>query len=176
MKELVAKKYVKALLQVCDKEELNAIITALENVSLAFSVDNFQSIIESPDVAKDKKVELILSVANHQDNKFINLIHLLSEKDRLLNIPLIHKELESQVALKENIFEGSVVGDWDISSEQITHLEESFGKKFGANIKLKSQKNEYPGIKIALDSLGVEASFSLDRLKAQIANHILKAI
>ena len=36
--------------------------------------------------------------------------------------------------------------------------------------------NAYPGIKVELDNLGVEVSFSAERLKAQMCEHILKAI
>ena len=55
-------------------------------------------------------------------------------------------------------------------------LEDKFSKRFNASIKLDSQKSEYNGIKIELNDLGVEASFSVDRLKAQMSEHILKAI
>ena len=41
---------------------------------------------------------------------------------------------------------------------------------------LEPVKSDYNGIKIELDDLGVEASFSVDRLKAQMSEYILKAI
>ena len=41
---------------------------------------------------------------------------------------------------------------------------------------LEVAKSDYNGIKIELEDLGVEASFSMDRLKAQMIEYILKAI
>ena len=74
------------------------------------------------------------------------------------------------------VFEGEVLSNFKITPAQIATLEENFGKKFNAKVKLHPSKNSYPGIKIALDDLGVEVSFSLERLKAQMSEHILKAI
>lgn len=176
MNELIAKKYVKALLQACNTRELNAAVESLKNIANAFTISEFDNIIKSPDVDNEKKVELIASIANSRAKKLNNFIKLLNEHDRLSLIPIIHKELESQIALKNNIYEGSVIGDFEVEDKQVKELEKSFSKKFDANVRLESHKTDYPGIKIALDSLGVEASFSLERLKTQIAEHILKAI
>ena len=35
---------------------------------------------------------------------------------------------------------------------------------------------DYDGIKVDIDGLGVEISFSKDRLKSQLIDHILKAV
>ena len=78
--------------------------------------------------------------------------------------------------MKKNVFEGEVLSNFKITPAQIATLEENFGKKFNAKVKLHPSQNSYPGIKIALDDLGVEVSFSLERLKAQMSEHILKAI
>lgn len=176
MRELVAKKYVKALIKGCSDAELAILSGALNELSSAYSVDKFQTIIQSPDVNGEKKEEFVLSMIESPDNKLTNLIKLLGSNDRLGLIPSIASELVYQISLKNNQFEGEVVGSFEITDAQLAQLEESFGKKFGATIKLTSQKTDFPGIKIQLDDLGVEVSFSVERLKAQMAEHILKAI
>ena len=110
------------------------------------------------------------------EGKVVNFIKLLVENDRLTLIPTIAKELKYQISLKSNSYEGEVISNFEISKEQITKLEENFSKKFNASIKLRTQVSDYPGVKIQLDDLGVEVSFSLDRLKSQMVEHILKAI
>ncbi len=65
---------------------------------------------------------------------------------------------------------------FELSNEQLNSLEESFSKKFDAKINLVNQKSGYPGIRISLEDLGIEVSFSLERLKTQMTEHILKAI
>jgi F-type H+-transporting ATPase subunit delta len=101
---------------------------------------------------------------------------LLAKNDRLSIIPSISKELKYQISLRNNVFEGEIISNFELSKEQIAKLEENFGKKFNAKIKLNNVVSNYPGIKIELDDLGVEVSFSLNRLKSQMVEHILKTI
>ena len=176
MKELVAKKYVKALMQSCDDAELTILSGALKELSGAYGIEKFKNIIQSPDVCSDKKESFILEILESPTNKLVNLIKLLSENDRLAIIPSIAQELEYQISLKSNEFTGDVVGSFEITEEQKTKLEESFGKKFGATIKLNSAKTDCRSKRIQLEGLGVGVSYSVERLKAQMAEHILKAI
>ena len=160
MKELIAKKYVNALLKSTTSDELNSILISLEVLVPAFGLEKFQNIIQSPNVSALQKQNLVLELLDTPSQKVINLIKLLGEKDRLALLPSIKSDLDYQLALKE----------------QLNALEKSFSKKFNATMELRSQRSDYPGIRVALDDLGVEVSFSLERLKAQMAEHILKAI
>jgi len=176
MRELIAKKYVNALLKTTTSEELNTILDSLASLVSAFGLEKFQNIIKSPHVSATQKEALVLELLENPSQKVINLIKLLGENDRLGLLPAIKNDLDYQLSLQQNRFEGTVEGTFELSREQLSALESSFGKKFNATIQLKSEKSDYPGIKIALDDLGVEVSFSLERLKAQMAEHILKAI
>ncbi len=176
MSTSIAKKYVNALIQSCTQAQLLAICEELTKVLEAFKIEKFTNIVLSPDVTQEKKEALVLSLIQTKDAKLTNFIKLLAVNDRLDLLPLIVKELKYQISLKNNVFEGEILSNFDISAEQVAMLEANFSQKFNAQIKLKALKNDYPGIKIALDDLGVEVSFSLDRLKAQMSEHILKAI
>ena len=101
---------------------------------------------------------------------------MLNCNDRLKLIPVVSKELKYQLSLKNNTYEGTVSTNFKMSQAQIATLEENFSKKFNSKIKLNANENSYPGIKVELDDLGVEVSFSVERLKAQMTEHILKAI
>jgi len=176
MKGIIAKKYVNALMKSCNDSELSLAESAINEISSAFTSSKFNNIILSPDLSNEKKEEFVLSLLQENKGKIVNFIKLLATNDRLPLIPSIAKELKYQISLKSNSYEGEVVSNFEISKEQITKLEENFSKKFSANIKLKAQVSDYPGVKIQLDDLGVEVSFSLDRLKSQMVEHILKAI
>lgn len=176
MRELIAKKYVNALLQSMDSNELNTTLKDLRELNKSFNIEKFQTIIQSPDVSSPDKEELILSLIQSPSQKLVNLIKLLNSNDRLSLLPSIQSGVEYQLSLEENSFEGVVEGMFELTDEQLASLEDSFSKKFDAKINLINQKSDYPGIRISLENLGIEVSFSLERLKAQMTEHILKAI
>ena len=176
MSGAIAKKYVNALISSCNDAELTEINGLLTQLVGVFKIEKFNNIILSPDVSTESKEGLVLSLTEIQNVKFQNFIRLLGNNDRLKLIPAIVKELKYQLSLKNNSYEGSVLTNFKMSPKQIATLEENFSKKFNANIKLNANENTYPGIKVELDDLGVEVSFSVERLKAQLTEHILKAI
>ncbi len=176
MKELIAKRYVKALFESFKEKELKVFLEKLEKISSLYDVEKFKTILQSPDVDMQTKVEFVLMPIGDDDKTIVNFVKLLSQNDRLMLIPSITKELQNIVSDKENIYSGEIFSDQKLTKEQVKKLEKGFGKKFDATVKLHVQKSDYPGVKIAIDGLGIEASFSVERLKAQIKEHILKAI
>ncbi|ORI08463.1 F0F1 ATP synthase subunit delta [Campylobacter concisus] len=176
MNEVVAKKYVKAILSDVKPGELNAFIENLVELAAAFGSDKFKSIISLPTLKAAKKAEFILSLVKNSDAKFANFIKLLGANKRLELIPAILNEMKIEQSLLENTYRGEVIGNFDPSAEQLKALEENFSKKFDSKIKLDGSKSDYNGVKVELDDLGVEVNFSIDRLKSQMSEYILKAI
>lgn len=176
MSNAVAKKYVNALVQGCNSNELVEMFEELSELTKAYSLEKLNTIIDSPNIAKSTKEEFVLSLVQTKSVKFKNFIKLLNANDRLKLIPNVVEELAYQIALKNNTFEGTVSTNFAMNEVQIKMLEENFSRKFNAKIKLNNLVNAYPGIKVELDNLGVEVSFSAERLKAQMCEHILKAI
>lgn len=173
---IATKKYVKAIIESFEGKELSSVEDIFSKLSSLFSVQKFSNIVHSPDVSTKDKKEFLLSIIGTDDKKISNLISLLCENGRLDLIPSIDKELKFQIAKQNNSYLGKIISDSAISKEQITTIEKKLSDKFGATIKLESIISDYPGVKVEVDNLGVETSFSLDRLKAQITEHILKAI
>lgn len=173
---VIVKKYVKAILNSFDKNELDTVNDVFFNLNKLFCDQKFFNIISSPTINKNEKNKFVLSMIDEKNEKINNLISLLNENGRLGLIPLIYNELKLQISKLNNSYEGKIITNSAISDNQISTLEKKLSDKFGANIKLQTMQSDYPGIKIELDDLGVETSFSLDRLKAQITEHILKVI
>ncbi len=176
MNELIARRYVRAMIELLKTDELKEIIKSLDALDIMYEMDKFQLIINSPDVSKNEKMDIVLSAVGDKNIKLINLIKLLNENDRLSLIPHIKNELKVQVLQMDNVHKGIVRSNFDIQKSDLDKLQKSFSKKFGGVVELESKKSDYPGIKIELETLGVEASFSIERLKAQMVEHILKAI
>ena len=148
----------------------------LNSISSAFLDEKFVSIITSPEVANNAKVDLIISIAEGVDNALFNFIKLLGEKRRLDLLPFIAKDLNIQLAKMNNNYIGVVYTNQELSSDYISSIEKQFSKKFDVKLSLSQNVCDYDGIKVDIDGLGVEISFSKDRLKSQLIDHILKAV
>jgi len=176
MIDLVAKRYVKALLDGRDVKSATAICNDLKNISSAFSDEKFTSILSSSEVKNSEKVNLVISFLEKDNEEIKNLIKLLGSHKRLNLIPDIVAELESKIAEMNNTYTGVVYTNKELATDYVSSIEKQFSKKFDVNLTLSQNVCDYDGIKVDIDSLGVEISFSKERLKSQMIDHILKAV
>jgi F-type H+-transporting ATPase subunit delta len=177
MNDLVAKRYVKALIEGRDIQVINSLSNSLNMISSAFGDEKFISIISSPEIADFAKVDLIISLVDTvNDNTLKNFVKLLGEKRRLSLLPFIATELNTQIAKINNSFVGVVYTNLELSSDYVSSIEEQFSRKFDVKLSLSQKVCDYDGIKVDIDGLGVEISFSKERLKSQLIDHILKAV
>ncbi len=172
----VSKKYVKALLQGCDDSKYKEYYEKLTLLNNAFKIEKMRNIILSPNISKEEKYNFIISLIEDRETHFDNFIKILIQNDRLTLLPSICDELRYQISVKENSFVGKIVSNSALDKSSIKDMESKLSAKFNSTIKLDSVVTDYPGIKIEIEDLGVEISFSIDRLKAQMTEHILKAI
>ncbi len=176
MIDLVAKRYVKALMSQRDNESLNSVYNELKVISAAYSDEKFLSIISSIDIKNDDKVKFILSLLDSCSEATTNLIKLLGDKKRLNIIPEMVHSLEKELSVINNSYVGIVYTNNELSLSEMEKLNSQFSKKFDVNLLLSQNICEYNGIKVDIDGLGVEVSFSKERLKSQMIDHILKAV
>ncbi|WP_033916668.1 F0F1 ATP synthase subunit delta [Campylobacter sputorum] len=176
MSNQVSKKYVKAILSEFENEELDYVISALNDIKSAFFIEKFNYVVTSPILNSSQKADFILSLVDNPNSKFINFIKLLSENKRLTIIPSIAKELNHANALSKKMYKGVVYTKSNLLDEQKKLLEDSFSKKFNAKVVFDFYTNDFNGIKISIPDLGAEINFSIDRLKDMMSEYILKAI
>jgi F-type H+-transporting ATPase subunit delta len=176
MVDLVAKRYVKALMTDRDKDSLSKTYDELSLISSAFSDKKFILIISSSDVLVESKIDLILSFVENCSETTKNLIKLLADKKRLETIPGIVESLKQELAVINNKYEGIVYTNQELSIEDLNSINSQFAKKFNVDLELTQKVCDYNGIKVDIDGLGVEISFSKERLKSQMIEHILKAV
>jgi F-type H+-transporting ATPase subunit delta len=176
MIDLVAKRYVKALMKDREKESLTTIYKELSLISSAFNDEKFTLIVSSSEVTVQKKIDLMLSFIENCSDATNNLIKLLAEKKRLGVIPGIVESLKQELAVLNNKYEGVVYTNNELSSSDLENLNSQFAKKFNVELELAQNVCDYNGVKVDIEGLGVEISFSKERLKSQMIEHILKAV
>ena len=177
MEELIAKRYIKALKNDVDSQLLENISSVFEVLAESFNNDKFVSIITSPDIAVKYKSEILLeAVKPANSEKINNLIKLLVENKRITVIPAIAKELKKDLANSSKTYEGSIYSDSGIDTKLIEELSKGLSKKFDSKISFVFIKNDFNGIKVEVEGLGIEINFSKDRIDNQMIEHIIKAI
>ncbi len=177
MEELIAKRYVKALKLSSDLEFMKDIATIFSSVAESFKDNAFVSIMNNPNVdVKDKLSILLAAVKEINSSKVNNFIKILVENKRINIIPAIAKELQKYVSDSTKTYKGTVYSDTDIETKIIVELSAGLSKKFNSKISLETVKNNFNGIKVDVEGLGIEINFSKDRIDSQIIEHIIKAI
>lgn len=170
--DVIAKKYAKAVAI----EDANEFYENLCRLNSAFVLPKFKILIESNQIKKEKKVELLCSFFENLSPHFKNFLKLLVENSRLSCIPQLVKELERQKSSQENAYLGVVYTKEALSETSLNELEAKLSSKFNVKIKLRNQISQNDGVKIALEELGYEISFSMEALQKKMSEFILKII
>ena len=176
MHEVVAKKYVGALLSSLDASEIAQIDSALSDIKSAFASSKFVDIINLPSLSAEKKAEFLLRLVECNSAKFSNFLLTLTKAKRFAVLPDISKEFSYQKALRDNKFKGAIFSSFELKKKKKKELEDKFSKKLNANIEFESKKVDYNDIKKKLSDMGFEASLSMKLIKEKLTEHILKAI
>lgn len=176
MIDLVAKRYVKALMSDRDNAGLTAVYNELKEISSAYTDEKFSLIISSTEVESSKKVELILSFIDKCSEATTNLVKLLGDNKRLAIIPAIVNELESELSVLNNSFKGVIYTNEELEQSDVDTINSQFAQKFKVDLELTQNICDYNGVKVSIDGLGVEVGFAKSRLKSQMIDHILKAV
>lgn len=176
MKEVIAKKYVKALMLAVNPDEFDVVAKSMSVMVAAFNVEKMKDILNSPLVNAEKKVNLLISVLENPDKRIINFVKLLGQNRKLYLLPEIFSKFMDEITLRHSIYSGKLTSNLDFSDQQVKAIEDKFSAKFNSKVSLQKSKSSFNGSKIELESLGLEVSFSVDRLRAQLSEHVLKAI
>ncbi|SFV74990.1 ATP synthase delta chain [hydrothermal vent metagenome] len=177
MEELIAKRYIKALIDGSDVAEVEKLTTVFSTLADAFKEEQFVKIIENPYVANEEKSKIFLdAVKGVKSDKINNFIKLLVAKRRLSVIPAIAQEMQNNLSNMKKTYQGVVRSNMTIDKKTLKELSTGLGKKFDSKIDLVFQKDDFDGIKVDVDDLGIEINFSKSRINAQMIEHIIKAI
>jgi len=176
MSEAIGKKYIKALVASVGDKNIDTVNSALSSLASAFSSKKFNDVILSSEVKQADKEKFLLSLLDKPDAKLTNFIKLLVENGRISDIPVMSKELQKQIAIKTNTYQGVLISNFKVDAGQMADIEKNLGSKLGSTIKLENEVSDYPGLKVEIADLGVEVGLSTTRVKSQLAEHILKSL
>ena len=169
MEELIAKRYAKALMELSDNKSLQNDINILNGLSSTMKEKSVNELVISPLVSNDKKFEILVEpLKNKIDDKLYKLLLVMSIHGRLSLVPKVSEYLEYEMKRAENSFEGVISSDGTVKRDDITKLEKRLSEYTGAIIKLKNSKNKIDGIKVEVEDLGIELSYSKERVKADL--------
>jgi len=177
MEELIAKRYIKALKQSSDAQVMQNMTVVFSVLAESFKDAKFIQIIDNPNVSKEQKSEILLAAVKPAKSETINsLIKILVEKKRLFIIPALAEAMRKDAVHTSKTYSGVVYSDSDIDVKVMEDLSSGLSKRFDSNISLNFVKDNFDGIKVDVEDLGIEINFSKTRINNQIIEHIIKAI
>jgi len=177
MEELIAKRYIKAIVDGASVSDIENIAAVFSTLAVSFKDEKFINIIDNPNVSiSDKSSILLDGVKSANSERINNFIKLIVENKRINIIPAIAEGMRKGLADATKTYEGTVYSDSDIDAKVISELSDGLSKKFDSKITLVYVKNDFNGIKVDVDDLGIEINFSKTRINNQMIEHIIKAI
>jgi F-type H+-transporting ATPase subunit delta len=176
MEELIAKRYVDALLSVAKKKERALYVEAINSIAASFSDPKVDVMVDAPIIPVDAKVDTVLAaLGKSADSKLVNFIKLLGEHKRLGLIPEIAKVLNAQMQKESNEYDGVISSKEKLDADAVATLEATLKRYTGSSIKLSQDKSDLDGLRVDVNDLGIEVNFSKERVKEQLIDFIMKS-
>jgi len=177
MEELIAKRYVQALLSLTKAEDRDDLADTLNSLSASLLDNKISEMIASPIISSDLKVNTILqSLGKDVDSKFINFIKILGENKRLSLIPVISTIVNAQIQKELNEYSGIIKSRESLDEASIGELEDTLKRYTGSTIKLTQEDSTLDGLRVEVEDLGIEVNFSKERVKEQLIDFIKKSL
>jgi len=173
---MAIKKYVTALVKTTTKEHLETIYSELVPLVKLAKSEKYNLIITSPLISKDKKVEFLVEVLGIKDKKVVNLLKLITENDRLKELPQAVILLRDIIADITGNYKGFVYSKEPLAESKISEIESKLSDKFGKNIKLTQKMTDRSGVQVYVDSLNIEIAVYENDIKAKLIASIIRAI
>ena len=177
MEELIANRYVNALVDVTSTEQRAEFSEVLTAIAGLFENDSVTEMLTSPLVSADQKTSFVLDgLGEDCDIKLQNFIKIIGENGRLDLLPTVARKLNQAIQKETNEYEGVVTSSSTLGDAEFADLEASLKTYTGSNIKLTQVQSEFDGIKVSVDDLGIEVNFSKQRVKEQLIDFITKSL
>ena len=116
---------------------------ALTNLAAVVSDAQMSKLLESPDLGKAEKGELIIKVlGDNLTDKQQNLVKLMAENSRLKLMPDVLEQFEVARAKAENKIEAEITSAFELSDQQISELVNTLKNKLGSDITVTTSIDE----------------------------------
>jgi F-type H+-transporting ATPase subunit delta len=116
---------------------------ALTNLAAVVSDAQMSKLLESPDLGKAEKGDLIIKVlGDNLTDKQQNLVKLMAENNRLKLMPDVLEQFEVARAKAENKIEAEITSAFELSAEQVSELVNTLKNKLGSDITVTTSIDE----------------------------------
>lgn len=176
MLSTIAKRYAKAILEVWETGELEALLQKLEIILSALKERKFLDMIGSPYTDFKTKQKFLFDIVGASDKKTQNFLSLILENKRIEVLPYLYEELQQFLNEKNKVYQGVIYAKEMLDSESITRIQNKLAKHLNVTLELSCQETQRDEIALVVHGLGVEISFSNQRFLENLKYHILKAI
>lgn len=179
MVEIIAKKYSKAIVEDIGFAELESFLKNFKKLSEPFYVKEFLDIVNSPCISKDEKQDFLLQFADKKYTNFEkikNFVRLLAENNRLNVIPSICELLQTNIDEQNNSYIGILYLNKEADSVSIDKIKKNLSERLNIDLDIQQRIVDIEGIKLIIEDLDVEVSFSKEYFLNELKSHILKAI
>jgi len=177
MEELIANRYVNALLDVTSEKQRVEFSSILTSIAGLFIDEKVSEMLTSPLISADQKTSFVLDgLGKGSDVKLQNFIKIIGENGRLDLLPIVAKKLNQAIQKERNEYEGVVTSSNTLGDAELADLEASLKTYTGSTIKLTQEQSELDGIKVSVEDLGIEVNFSKQRVKEQLIDFITKSL
>lgn len=176
MVSTIAKKYAQALIAALSTEELKTLLVFLKSLGLALKNKQIADLLTSPFLSKTQKESVMLACANHTNQKVQNFLKVLIASDRLMMVSHIAYEVEKKVFEYNKEYIANLSSKEKFDGDTLNKIQESLAKKLNVRLNIHQRQDFIDGIKLEIEDLGIEISFSEQRFGDELKKHILKAL
>jgi F-type H+-transporting ATPase subunit delta len=168
--------YARALFQAAEgRDKLDVVASQLGDLRTAVQdVPELQSLLTNPEVASRVKSDILVQVADGDDELVVNFLRLLVEKGRAGDIAQFADELDLLVAAANRVLAVEITTAHDLTesyfSQVLAQIEQASGRKVKASRKV--DPDLIGGIVLQAGSMRLDASVRgrLERLSLDFAH------
>lgn len=177
MEELIANRYVHALVDVTNAEQRATFSEVVSSIAGLFDDEKVSEMLRSPLVSNEQKTAFIIDgLGQDAAMSLQNFIRIIGENGRLELLPAIARKLNQAIQKESNEYEGVVSSANTLSDAELTELQGSLKTYTGLTINLTQVSSDLDGIKVSVEDLGIEVNFSKQRVKEQLIDFITKSL
>ncbi|ANV98454.1 hypothetical protein BBW65_06435 [Helicobacter enhydrae] len=171
----IANKYSLALIESVDLDTLALFCSYQAKIDESFKNQDFWTFVTSPLVVDDQKLELIKQVCGELDKTFAFFLRILVRNNRLKLLPLVMQNLALYLANKKKECRAFVYYHQKLGEENKAKLQEIILQKFGLKTEIVECIVSEEKMRISIEELGVEFSFSKERVMQKLKQSILSS-
>ncbi|MCE3037846.1 F0F1 ATP synthase subunit delta [Helicobacter anatolicus] len=176
MLDSIAKRYVKAILQSWNFEQLEKLLKDLNLLQIACKTKDFQDAMHSPYLNFMQKQKMIFELVDSQDKQIHNLLSILLQNNRIEILPYIYDLIQQHIAFEKKVYHGDIYSKEELDEKIVASIQDKLARHFEVSLNLVQHRYEKDGISLKIEGLGVEISFSKERFFDDLKSYILKAI